>query len=482
MRHCRSFVFACLVLNLAPCALSQAPAEDARALTAFTYWVQRQGFDVNPGSAVPIDFVGAWCADQLPSWFPYDHALYANSQPYLGLRIPKSSAPEPLAQQTPFFQLGPQEAIVLIGLTPPPERYFGFYPNLTSKAMPDGSRLPIWASLGDPVSNATIKTTGSTPFNSPMALIFTPDQGTDARVRMALERAGYPAAIISTVVFPASMLNLGHGDTADELFIGLRNAMWQNRSEGDAYMQNPPLHLFRVTPRTETVANPFPAPRLRTRGTGESEMGLMNKLGLLRQRIVAANPGLHATDLTTQVAAYEGYDYIQRGVDPLGDARDALYLGAGYLPEFGLANKLTLADDEFLMVYGVNHVATGKASYHSVNVYSSVEGKVPVGFVEDPAFSDTATAYLFDDPAAAKQMYALKVSRNCGQDPNCVQLGINNCSKLAIGPNTVLGVFVRAYLESATKVGPALTEILYDRVIKFSPRPPAAANPLGGMQ
>jgi hypothetical protein len=125
-----------------------------------------------------------------------------------------------------------------------------------------------------------------------VALIFTPDQGTDARVRAALRRAGYPAAIFNTVVFPASMLNLGHGQTADELFIAVRNAMWQNQSEGDAYIQNPPLHLFRVTPRVETIANPFPVPRLRVRGTGQTEMDLMDRLALLRQRIVEANSGL----------------------------------------------------------------------------------------------------------------------------------------------------------------------------------------------
>jgi hypothetical protein len=122
------------------------------------------------------------------------------------------------------------------------------------------------------------------------------------------------------------------------------------------------------------------------------------------------------------------------------------------------------------MVYGANHVATGKASYHSVNIYSSKEGKVPIGFVEDPAFSDSATRYLFDDPAAARLLYAFKASRNCGHELNCVPLAIDNCSKLTIGPSTVLGVLVRMYLEPATKVGPAMPEILYDRVIKFSPR------------
>lgn len=468
MRIRRYFALALACLSLATSAFSQPPGQEARSLAAFQNALRQDGFDVNQGVAFRINLVQAWCAGTIPDWVPFNHALYSNSQPYLAPAVPKSAS-EP-RNLSPLFKLGPDEGIVIIGLTPPPERYFGFYAFLRTRVGLDRTRQPLWATLGDAVNSLTIKTTGSTPFNSPVALIFTSDQETDARVRKALERAGYPAAIMNTVVFPASMLNLGHGDTADEFIIAVRNAMWQNQAKGDAYMQNPPLSIFRVTPRIHAQANPFPVPRLRVRGTGQTEMDLMKKLGLLRQRIIDHNQSLHPTDLATQNTVYEGYDYMQRGIDPWGDSRDSLYLTAGYVPEFGAHDEITLADDEFLMVYGVNHVATGKATYHSVNIYSSKEGKVPIGSVEDPAFSDSATPYLYDDPIAAGQMYAFKVSRNCGREPNCVQLGIDNCPRVTVGPNTVLGLFVRMYLEPATKVGAAMPEILYDRVIKFSPR------------
>lgn len=456
-------------LCLAPWALSQPPGKDTRALTAFQNALKRDGFDVNQGVAFRINLVQAWCTGNIPDWVPFDHALYSNSQPYLAPAIPKSaSEPKSLS---PLFKLGADEAIVIVGLTPPPERYFGFYGFVRTRVGLDGTRQPLWATVGDSVNNLTVKTTGASPFNSPVALIFTSDQKTDARVRKALERAGYPAAIINTVVFPASILNLGDGDTDDEFIIAVRNAMWLDQTQGDAYMQNPPLNIFRVTPRVQGQADPFALPHLRVRGTGQSELELTKKLGVLRQRIIDQNPNLHPTDLATQNTVYEGYDYLQRGVDPWGDSRDSLYVTGGYVPEFGAHDQVTLADDEFLMVYGVNHVATGKASYHSVNFYSSMEGKVPIGSVEDPAFTDSAAPYLFDDPAAASLMYAFKVSRNCGQEPNCIQLGIENCPRVTIGPNTVLGLFVRMYLEPATKVGAAMPEILYDRVIKFSPRP-----------
>lgn len=458
-------------LCLAPWALSQPPNpnKDARSLTAFQNALRRDGFDVNAGRPLEINLVQAWCNSTLPDWIPFNHALYSNSQPYLAPAVPKSAA-EP-GTLSPLFQLGRDEAIVFIGRTPPPERYFGFYPFLRSRVNSSGIRQSLWASLGDPVNNLTVKTTGSSPFNSPVALIFTSDQGIDGRVRKALERAGYPAAIINTVVFPKSILNLGHGNTADEFIIAVRNSMWQNPADGDAYIRNPPLSVFRVTPQTDTIANPFPLPRLRVRGTGESELQLMDKLNLLRQRIIDQNPSFQPTDVATQNTVYEGYDYLQRGIDPWGDARDSLYITAGYVPEFGANEDIKLADGEFLMVYGVNHFATGKASYHSFNVYASRDGKVPIGSVEDPAFPGTATPYLYDDPASANLMYAFKVSRNCGQEPNCVELALANCPRLTIGPNTTIGLFFRMYLEPETRVGPAMPEILYDRVIKFSPRP-----------
>jgi hypothetical protein len=139
------------------------------------------------------------------------------------------------------------------------------------------------------------------------------------------------------------------------------------------------------------------------------------------------------------------------------------------VPEYGATEEITLADDEFLMVYGANHVATGKATYMSINVYASGrevdgkivdEGKLLVGSIIDDQF-----------PESADQTYAYKVSRNCGEHEQCLQLSVpQGCTRLKLNSSTLLGLVFRAYLEPTTKVGPALPEILYDGIIKFSPR------------
>jgi len=81
---------------------------------------------------------------------------------------------------------------------------------------------------------------------------------------------------------------------------------------------------------------------------------------------------------------------MQRGVDPWGNSPDAVCIVAGYAPEFGSNDEVTLGDDEFLMVYGVNQVSTRRATYHSVVVYSSEVGKAPIG-IDDRTFAGTAT-------------------------------------------------------------------------------------------
>jgi hypothetical protein len=200
-------------------------------------------------------------------------------------------------------------------------------------------------------------------------------------------------------------------------------------------------------------------------------MDLTNKLAELRKNIIADNPGMDATDIVTVPMCYEGYDLIQRGsIELCGDSRDVFYVGAG-LPNFGQSVRITLADGEFLMLYGVNHVATGKATYMNTNIYASETAHLTLGNINDNDFPDTATPYLPGDPDADR-MYAYKISRECGGEENCLQLAApDGCTRLTLDSDTLLGVFTRIYLEPATKVGPAMSEMLYDREIKFSPRP-----------
>ena len=467
--------FGWLYLSLTPGAFAQQAGQDPRMLTAFRQELQRDGFSLLDFEAREATVLRDFCDGKIPSaWGINKAASHLLIQPKPGLpRIPGE-----LAEPSTAFQLRPNEAIVVVGMTPPLAKYFSFQPFVFTKVFPQFNvfhqplgRQQVWASITDALNNATVHTVGPSPFNAPMALILTPDQGTDGRIRAALRSAGYPAAIINTLVVPAPMVSLGVGANADQFTLTMRMAQWAVPAAGEQYVANPPLTVLRVTPGGSQPLNPFPAPGLRVRGTGQTEMGLMSKMDQLRQGILQANPGLYATDYRTYVVAYDGYHYIQSAANAQGDTRDALYLSAGSFNAYGLHDPITLDNDEFLVVYGVNHVATGKAAYVGITVYADPDVIMTVGGVDDFQLPGTASRYLPGDPAA-NLLYAYKIARNCGNEPNCAPLAVvePNCPAFDFNTSVQLDVLFRAYLEPATKIGPAFTEILYDRVTKFSPR------------
>jgi hypothetical protein len=145
-RYCEDkiLVFAVIstVLLLVPCAFAKHAGPDSQALTRFRDAMTREGFDVSLGATHALNAPVEWCAGKI------DSALYANNEPYFQVVVPP--------QLVKNFRLRQDEAIVLIGLTPPPVKYFSYTPYLSTRVYPDGRRS-IFASLGassiTPLSN-----------------------------------------------------------------------------------------------------------------------------------------------------------------------------------------------------------------------------------------------------------------------------------------------------------------------------------------
>jgi hypothetical protein len=363
------------------------------------------------------------------------------------------------------YRLRPDEAIVMIGQTPPACSYFSYRSYLYDQYFPaEGERRIVFASLGDTVNRMTIHTSGTpdgqagSPFGQTTIIVVTADEGIAQRVRAAAEAAGFPASIMNTDVIPSSLVHMGLERNADQFLVILRLAFFEDRQAGQAYMAHIPARVFRVTPSETTTLDPYGVPALRVRGTGDaSELNLLGALEELRQAILARYGAAHATELETSVWLYEGYDAIQRGINVIGENRDTTYLRSD---DFTLGND----PDEFLIVYGVNHAATGKATYTNFSVFgaAALNG---VGAVSNFDFARTAEEYLPGNPAA-KYLYVWKVSRSCDGGLGCLTVpwGVK-----AYGIDLDKPAFVafRAYLEPATKVGPNWSEIVYDRVVKF---------------
>ena len=207
----------------------------------------------------------------------------------------------------------------------------------------------------------------------------------------------------------------------------------------------------------------------------------MDDLEELRIAILEKYSGLNATELPISQGVPIGSDAIQRGIDGVGPSNDACYLWSASqtisspTPPFPDTSQyydflrepaITLGNDtnEFIIVYGVNHVATGKATYSNFAIYGA-DAFNGVGMITDVDFNGTAEEYLPDNPNA-KYLYVYKVARNYEGDPHCYEVpygpggyGIESDQPLWIG--------WRSYLEESTKTGPSYSEIVYDRAIKF---------------
>ena len=407
--------------------------------------------------------------------------------PYM-VFIEQVEAPPPIGKiKIPrILQLRPDEAIVFIGQTPPPVAYFSYRSYLLDHVYENvlgGKEVKrVFTSLGDTLSNHTIKKIGGDPFKRDILIVITADKGTDARVRAAATAVGIPLAIINTDIIPSSVVRMGidedpimppSGPPKEfDAFVFIHRIFLNEglESEFEQYLENPGVRVLHLTQDPQTVKlDPFPMPQVLKRGTGSTEVDLMPSLDNLRQAILNSYPGYTATELTTRIWLNEWLDGIQRRENLLGENRDTSYLCSENF-------KLQDSSDEFLIIYGVNHEVWGKATYSNFSVYH-YDKKLGIVGKHSRALADSAYDYIPKDPndpyydPNAPYLYAWKVARACSQnDPKCLQIKlperVQPCNLVDL--NKDLFVAFRAYVEPATKVGPYWYELLYDRVIKFS--------------
>ena len=470
---------------------------DIGDVDAFKQALEEDGFTVQQGGLAFFDLLKVYNNGVLPS-------AYGNNPntKYLNLLIPPPSgqvvkgiiselmkALGVTANITPFTSLRPDEAIVFVGRTPPECRYFSFDLYLMDRTYGNETRW-IYGTLGDTLNHLVINTEGTpngqpgNPFNQTTMVVTTADKSIDQRIRAAAQSAGYSDGVINTQVIPSSMVNMGVENDSDTFNVLLRPTQFTDEQAGNNYISNTPASVFRVTPNKTAELDPFDYPELRVRGTGTTEFDLMDDLEELRIAILNKYSGLNPTELPTSQIGIIGSDAIQRGIDAYGPPNDACYLWTGNqtvssptppFPDltqyYGFLRDpaITLGNDtnEFIIVFGVNHVATGKAMYENFVLYGADVWN-GVAMINDLDFNGTAEEYLPDNPNA-KYFYVYKFARNCEGDPHCIEVP-SDMGAYGIDLDQPVFIGWRMYLEESTKTGPAYSEIVYDRAIKFDPK------------
>lgn len=442
------------------------------------------GFTAFEGEVEYIDLVKQCCEGKVPD------TLANNPWPNAYLTL-KNLTPEsyPQLSYLPWmWQLGEDEAIVLVGQTPPAVAYFSYQSFMVAPPY-DGNETPppfpgieprMGIAVGDTTNIATIHTNDTNPFNTSIVYIITGHRETEQLVRAAALAAGYPATIINVETISPVIAPLGIGPSGSAFYMGQRNAMPQEPAALEDYIKNPPYRVFRVTPKVHLAPNPEPVPVLRVRGTGHTEMDLYPALKRLRKAILEQYAGPHK-ELDThvwwipdrEIMLEKPYVGLQRGQFLMGATRDTNYLAT--YPNFKLRN----GTDEFVIVYGVNHQQTGKATYSSVSLYADKDKWFGVGTILSNEFNGSARQYLGPDDPDADKLYAFKVARNCDGEAYCMeptgpenftdQWGVPyNCPDLVMDEDEMFFIF-RSYMEPATNVSPDDNELLYDQSIYFGP-------------
>lgn len=477
-----------------------ALAEDAKTYDAeaFQQFLEQDGFTVKEGELGYFDLIGLLEKGVLPS-------AYGNNPTtkYVAYFVPAATGSEVdervsrltralgmSGNTTPIWNLRPDEAVVFVGRTPPECRYFSYDHYIMHRTIGNERRW-LFSNIADTVNNMVIKTEGTpdgqsgNPFNQTTIIIITADKGIDQRIRAAAESAGYSNSIINTQVLPSTILNMGLENNSDTFAAFVRPALFNDMQAGDDYINNTPATVFRITPNNTTELDPYDYPELRVRGTGKTEFELTDDLKELKTAILNKYNESNATELPTSQAVPVGSDAIQRGINGVGPNNDAVYLWTAnqtassptppffntslYYP-FLRDPAITLGknSNEFIIVYGVNHVATGKASYSNFAIYGADTWN-GVRAITDADFNGSAEEYLPNNPNA-KYLYVYKLTRNCSEsDQYCYEVPYG-VGTYGVELDQPLFIGWRAYLENTTKTGPAYSEIVYDRAMKFDPK------------
>jgi hypothetical protein len=495
---------ATMVLALALCALipDRALAQDKgdpRAdVSKLLQVLDSRGFEALEGRFRILDPPPMACAGAIPTTW------YNNVQPYMTVILP-GAVEDPVPWEKtkrllfPSYLFRQDEALLIVGTSPPPMAYFAFQTFLFGRYNPATNALDpatggffrpyelTFAYLGDTVNYLTLRTTGATPFNSPMALISTGHRRTQEQIRAALNEAGYPDAVVNTETMPAPLLRFGY-ENADQFLVLMRVAIAAGGPSAMAayeqQMSDPnlaPLKVFRVRPKKEFASDPLPVPTLRVKGTGKTEMALYPTMETLRRAILARyDAKFVAEELDTfwpdgPNVFEEGYPAIQRGTSYLGSGQDGSG-GFGRDANYRMSSWFDLPADGFALVYGVDHAATGKATYSSAALY--LHRTLNAGFASADSASFAAspgTASNFAPGAPdIDKFYVWKIARNCNGEPNCMEAKVPAAKMDACGakitPDAPVRIGFRSYAEPATKAGPADAELLYERVIVFRPK------------
>lgn len=368
------------------------------------------------------------------------------------------------------WQLREDEALVFVGKTPPPVRYFSFTPYLFTRADGSGEHVPVFASLTDALNMTTL---GPDTHGTDIAVIMTASGEADARIRRSLTDGGLDAAAIHTLPLDGSVLRMGLTPNSDTLMMLQRFALFDDETAGRAYLDDPQALVFRVTPGAAAAINQLPVPARAERVSGTSEIPLEAPLDVMESAILAAYDSASSVTKINVIGAslvtafLSPEDCIANLTNCLGEVSDTIY-ATGPLPPTvapgGASLNLGDTPGERIIAFGANHVATGRATYSNVVVMNTGRLAGVASFTSD-AMPGSAATWLPDDPDVDK-LFAVSIMRDCGDEPYCVEVPTDFPG---VGLDEPIGLIFRAYVQPGASVSAVPSELVVERMVHVVP-------------
>ncbi|MCR5790399.1 MAG: hypothetical protein K6G83_10985 [Lachnospiraceae bacterium] len=383
------------------------------------------------------------------------------------------------------FKLRQDEAVIVVAPLPDPCKYWSYiaYDMFTAQvpgkdysntkgffAIGDdtvGKYHTIFGSIGSPVNMLNAKHDGDSPFGTKAVIVLCGNSAVRDTVSRCLTEAGYPEGMVNVMEIPTGVYRMGLEKGRDTFSLFGRISQPEDRDAYEAYMEglSENATVFRVTPQTEVPAAPFDVKPLQTRGSGIHEAAKLGTcsedLETIREAIISKYADEYDyEELATDVAFPDGMTAYLNDANAQGDVHDAAYLISG---DFELQN-----DEDFVVVYGVNHAVTGKARYFNAVLHERpmVNG---VCSIYDSMLSGSAAEYLADPSEKADDYYVYKMARNEMDEHTALipyATGNEQGRYYGVDNNSPVFVLFRIYLDE-TGVGASYYELVNDHVIVF---------------
>ncbi len=477
----------------------------------FIKLLERKGFIVQEGSLRYIDILKLVSEGKSDTALgnivgaPYAICLLPpapNQEPSPGQRPPRGYDPDDPNNYPPnldiitpgsHYKLRPDEAIVLIGQTPPPSVYFSFRSYLALvKNKPEkdycdtvtagncytGFYHYIGASMGDQISNSFIWTgstpygTSGNPFDTSTIIITTADKGINKHMRDALTDSGFNPGIMNNDNIPIGLVNMGLERGKDHFAFVMRANIFQNTDIGWDYIYNLEKYftVLRITPEKPCApVNPWPIPALKKKETCTTEFQVIptarDTLDYLRNQIISkyGNPKYDIVDLDLNLAIPDAYEGILQDVNVWLDNRDTVYVKT---ESFKLAT-----DDDFVIIYGVNNTQTGFATFINVSFYGAELWNGVAGTAFTNELQYPADEYFSKCNKNSKYYYVVKMARRSTEGNEIIipySTGNPEGSAYGVDNNQEVFLVIRMYLNQETKVASAPFDIIWGHAILFT--------------